>query len=119
MTERKPTDLERTQELYDFLQGTVPKEYRIPESEMPKLTADQAWTVVWYLGNLYWQVKDYIERCDVCGDLYNSESEGTCLDYGDAPYYFCDDCEWGEEAEQKRASAASGLSDEEGTTDDH
>ena len=105
MTENKrEDDLGKTQELFDFLQGKVPDRCHLAESEMPTLTADQAWTVVWYLGNLYWQVPDYIERCDVCGDLFDSNSEGTCLDYGDAPYDFCGACEDGEDAEEKRRS---------------
>lgn len=84
--------LTQTEELFEFLQGKLPEGYTVPRREMPKLTADQAWTVIWYLGNLYWQVPDHIERCDVCEDLFDSNSSGTCLDYGKAPYHFCDNC---------------------------
>lgn len=92
MSEGKPDALHQTEELFSFLQGTSPDGYKIQRGHMPKLTPDQAWTVIWYLGNLYWQVPDYIERCCGCGDLYNSEGGGCCLDYGKAPYHFCEQC---------------------------
>ncbi len=93
----EPTDLERTQELFDFLQGKVPEGYRIPADHIPTLTADQAWTAVWYLQNLYWQVMDHIERCNVCEELYDTEAEGDCLAYGESPYHFCEGCMAGTE----------------------
>jgi hypothetical protein len=88
----EPTELEKTEELFNFLQGETPESCKIDEAHVPNLTPEQAWTVIWYLGNKYWQVKDYIERCGVCGDLYNSEESGDCLDYGSAPYFFCGGC---------------------------
>lgn len=101
MSEPKRDDLDITEELFEFLQGRAPEGYRIQKGHMPKLTQDQAWTAIWYLGNLYWQVKDYIERCCVCGSLYDSERSGDCLDYGKAPYHFCDNC-MGEPEYQKK-----------------
>ena len=99
--ERDP--LARADELFAFLQGTAPNGYKIPPAEMPKLSAEQAWTVIWYLGNQYWQVPDFVELCDVCGELYNKQSEGTTLDYGDAPYHYCESCESSWECETKKA----------------
>lgn len=90
---RKSTDLEMTEELFEFLQG-----------RLPKLTPDQAWVVIWYLGELYWQVTDHIERCGVCGNLFDINNSGDCLDFGKAPYQFCDNCRDGEEYEQKSES---------------
>ena len=100
-------DLARTEELYAFLQGNVPDGYRLIATEVPQLTADQAWTVVWYLANQYWKVHEHIERCDVCKGLFDTHCEGTCLDYGDDPYQFCDDCECGSEYEAKAAAEAA------------
>lgn len=100
-------DLTRAQELFDFLQGKVPKGYKIPRKNRPKLTADQAWTVMWYLGNQYWQVPDHIERCDVCGDIYDSHAEGDCLDFGKAPYHFCESCQSSWVYEEKQQSKAN------------
>lgn len=102
--ESKKTALERTEELFQFLQGQLPEGYTIFRKKRPKLTADQAWTVIWYLGNQYWQVTDHIERCDVCGDLYETWSEGGCLDFGKAPYFFCGSCRDGDEYAKKEKS---------------
>lgn len=84
-------------QLHRFLQGEVPEGYRICDSRVPKLTADQAWTVIWYVQELHQQLSDEIERCDVCGEIYNSAIGGDCLDYGEAPYHFCDGCYYSEE----------------------
>jgi hypothetical protein len=101
------TDLERTEELFAFLQGTVPEGYHILDDNVPRLTPDQAWTVIWYLGNQYWQVTDHIERCGVCGCLFDTKSEGDCLDYGTGPYHFCDGCIYSEEYEKKKSQEGS------------
>ncbi len=97
------SDLERTEELFAFLQGTKPEGYKISRGHMPKLTADQAWTVIWYLGNQYWQVTDHVERCDVCGTVYDVHEEGDCLDYGGLPYMFCESCMAGDVYARKAA----------------
>jgi hypothetical protein len=96
------TDLEKTEELFAFLQGEVPDGFKIADDYIPRLTAEQAWTAIWYLGEQHWQVPDHISRCGVCGVLFDSNREGGCLDYGDAPYHFCDGCYSGPIAEAKR-----------------
>ncbi len=98
----KPDDLQVVEELFAFLQGTVPDGHIIEADHVPKLTDDQAWTVIWYLGNLYRQVSDHISRCDVCGCLYDTEREGECLDYGAEPYHFCENCVYTDEYETKK-----------------
>lgn len=73
----EPDALERTEELFAFLQGIMSATIYITDKDsIPKLTADQAWTVIWYLGEGHWQVTDYIERCDVCGKLFDSNKSG-------------------------------------------
>lgn len=99
----EPTDLAVVQELFGFLQGRIPEGYKIPRKCRLKLTADQAWTAIWYIQNLNRQIPEQIERCDVCGDLYDSHAEGDCLDYGKAPYLFCGACNSSWEYEQKKA----------------
>ena len=113
MIEENDKDLERTQELYDFLQGKMPEGTRVTRSHRPKLTPDQAWTVVWYLGNQYRQVTDRVGKCCVCGELYHTWQGGGCLDYGKAPYHFCDSCLDGEEyaAKEKRKPSHEKLTD--------
>ena len=83
-------DLGKTEELFAFLQGETPAGCRIADADVPHLTDAQAWTVIHHLGNLHWQVPDFIERCGVCGDLYDSEREGVCLDFGGPPFHFCE-----------------------------
>lgn len=95
------SDLARAQELHEFLQGNIPEGYRLGRGNRPKLTAKQAWTVIWYLGNQFWKVPDHIERCDLCGGLYDSHNAGDCLDYGKGPYHFCDSCMWTETYHKK------------------
>jgi len=97
----KQTETEVVEQLYEFLQGTVPAGYRIVPERVPKLTADQAWTVILYVQELRLQLSDEIDRCDVCGDIYDSRAEGTCLDYGDSPYHFCGACEYSDEYQDK------------------
>lgn len=94
-------DLCNTRELFDFLQGKIPPGITLRRKEIPRLTADQAWAVIWYMGNKYWKVSDAVERCGVCGDIYHSESSGFTLDYGRAPYRFCDECIRTEEFRKK------------------
>ncbi len=90
-----------TEDLFAFLQGEIPAGCHY--IDVPQLTAAQAWTVIHHLGNLYWQVTDFIHRCDVCGDLYDSDREGEYLDFGSPPFGFCEACCYGPEAEAKRA----------------
>lgn len=107
MSEKNDNDLRQTKELFQFLQGKLPEDYKVPRKEMPNLSADQAWTVIWYLGNLYWQVTDRVERCDVCGDLYHSWQEGETLDFGKTPYSFCGSCCDGDEYATKSSSRSN------------
>lgn len=87
MSDENDRELDRTRELFAFLQGSLPESVTISdEAHIPKLTPDQAWAVIWYLGNQYWQVPDCIERCTVCGELYHSWQEGESTDEG----FYCD-----------------------------
>lgn len=45
----KLTDKEPKEDLFAFLQGNVPEGWEIKASHMPKLSADQAESVMWYL----------------------------------------------------------------------
>ncbi len=107
-TDDKRDALEMTEELFLFLQGDVPDGIHLECDKVPKLSADQAWSVIWYLGNLFWKVTDYIERCDVCGELYDSNSEGAYLDYGKPPHHFCEACSMGTEYRDKQQTVPDG-----------
>lgn len=96
-------DVELTEALFEFLQGRFPEEkFRIAEANIPRLTPEQAETVIWYLGNLYWQVTDHVERCEVCGDWYNTWSEGETNDHAPGPIFVCGNCVDSEEAVKQR-----------------
>jgi len=108
------SDLDRANKLFDFLQGAVPQGFRFGKPEqIPRLTADQAETVLYVLSEdkdfQNWSVPDSIERCGVCGDLYDSDNEGSCLDFGEIPYHFCSDCDDGPEYRQKIKDAAESI----------
>lgn len=103
----KKSDLEMTEELLEFLQGNMPEGTFVPHKTRARLTREQAWTVIWYLGNQYWQVTDHIEKCDICGSLYDTWSEGSTLDYGKFPYSFCGSCQDGEDWFKKATSRSN------------
>lgn len=97
----KEDELTFTERVFNFLQGTLPEGTFVPKKEIPKLTPDQAWTVIWFLGNERREISDHVERCEVCGSLYDSWNAGDTLDYGKSPYSFCDNCMNSEEYAKK------------------
>ena len=101
-TSREISALEHAEVLFAFLQGKAPNGYDC--SPMPHLDPETAWTVLWFIQSQHHQYGDHIDRCEVCGLLYNSEAEGDCLDFGDPPYSFCGQCEGGPEYEEKKAA---------------
>ena len=107
---QEKTDLERAQELFDLLQGTIPDGCQVKNWGIPHLTPNQAYTVIWWLGNEHAAISDRIERCDMCGDLYDGTESGWCLDFGKSPIFFCDACESTPEFEKKyRKAKKKGL----------
>lgn len=86
-------EIERVEQLFAFLQGHLPEGYKYEESRIPRLTKEQAWTVIHFVQEMHWQIPDTIERCDVCGDLFHSECEGYYTEEG-PPYHYCDPCSY-------------------------
>jgi len=111
MTE--PTDLERTIELFEFLQGKVPEGMEL--DDVPQLTPDAAESVLYVLREhksfKNWSIPDSIRRCDVprCGEWFDSDSEGDYLGFGEPPYHFCSGCEDGTEYREKIREAAESM----------
>lgn len=71
--------LEQVQELFDFLQGTIPEGIRLGRGHKPRLTRNQAWTVIWYLQEHLGVLPDHYEKCHRRGcdsDLFDSWGEG-------------------------------------------
>jgi len=79
-------------EFYEFLQGKIPEAITIPESSQVRLTEKQAFIVIWYLQEHLRILPDHIERCDNCGDLYDTHSSGT---YCEAHRkHYCGGCDY-------------------------
>ena len=61
---------DKVSQLYKYLTG----EFR------PKLSQNKAFGLIYYLQETIHCLPDHIERCDVCGELYDSWAEGYYLD---------------------------------------
>ena len=70
---------DKVNELFKFLTDEEIPDGVVMKSR-PKLSSNKAWSLIWFLQEVTRCLPDHIERCDACGDLYDSESEGVCLD---------------------------------------
>lgn len=64
--------------LYDYLRGV-----KLPDGvhcKMPKLSANKAFGVIWFLQEIMHCLPDNIEQCKVCKELFDTDSSGYCLD---------------------------------------
>lgn len=64
--------------LYEFLKGE-----KLPEGvlcKMPKLSANKAFSVIWFLQEIMRCLPDSIAQCDGCKELFDTDSEGFILD---------------------------------------
>ena len=64
--------------LYKYLLGI-----ELPEGvfcKMPKLSANKAFSVIWFLQEVMHCLPDCIEQCKVCKDLFDADSSGIYLD---------------------------------------
>ncbi len=61
---------EKVRRFYEYLKG----EFR------PKLSQNKAFGLIYYLQETMQCLPDTIEKCDVCGDLFNTDREGFILD---------------------------------------
>jgi len=74
---RTDSDLDKINELYRFLTGEeMPETISIGRGSKPKMSEKKAFTIIWYLQEHLSILPDNIERCDICGNLYNQSSEG-------------------------------------------
>lgn len=78
--------LEHVNALYEFLQGkTIEGVYIKPA---PKLSSRRAFDVIYFLQEYLGIIPDHFDRCCCCGEMYDSESEGTYYRYR----HYCDGC---------------------------
>jgi len=61
---------EKVRQFYEYLTG----EFK------PKLSQNKAFGLIYYLQETMHCLPDTIEKCDVCGDLFNTACEGFILD---------------------------------------
>ena len=72
------TQVTAVTEFYDFLTGK-----QLPEGvhcEMPELSAELAYSVIWFLQEITGVLPTNIEQCCRCKHLYDSDSEGDHFD---------------------------------------
>jgi hypothetical protein len=87
-------------QLYEYLQGELPKGVTC---FVPKLSKDNAFSVIWFLQEVIGCLPSKYEKCSECDEIYNSEAEGHyselngksycggCWEDG-APVTLCWDC---------------------------
>ena len=69
----KKISIEQVEELYQFLQGEIPKGIIC---KSPHLSQRKAFTIIWFLQEHLRIIPDVFERCVRCGELFDSSREG-------------------------------------------
>lgn len=72
------SELDRATKLYEYLVGGD-----MPDGVVcwqPKMSRKHAFDVIWYLQEIVDCLPGHIERCQGCDDLFDTDSEGYCLD---------------------------------------
>lgn len=85
--------IEQVQEFYEFLQGnrkeTLDDDGKSKiiwkDEDIPKLSQEQAFAIIYYLQEALYILPGYYEKCKNCGDLFDSNNNGCRGSY-------CDDC---------------------------
>lgn len=75
MSEKEKSDLETAEEFYRLL-----TEHELPEGYVmqdlpPKMTGEQAFSLIWFLQEALCVLPDHIGRCGGCGELYDTHHE--------------------------------------------
>lgn len=79
---------DKTEHLYDMLQGKdLPEGYLM--ADQPNLTAEQAFSVIWFLQEHLGIIPQSFEKCDNCGALFDSNCAGHIIsdDHEDDRWY--------------------------------
>ena len=82
--------LKQIEEFKQFLMGNAPESMTLSKRDQPKLTADRANCVIWYLQGHLRVLPDNYEMCDVCGELYDANCSGHLGRLEEGTY--CDNC---------------------------
>lgn len=71
------SDLGRINEFYRFLTGeSIPESISMGRNNKPKMSEKKAFAIIWFLQEHLSVFPDNIERCNTCGELYDTHSEG-------------------------------------------
>lgn len=89
--QRDWSDLEWINEFYAFLQGENPDGIETARGYRVKLSQNKAFAIIWYLQEHFPIFPDQIERCCICGDLYDSYASGYSCEVNDKQY--CSGCD--------------------------
>lgn len=87
-------ELSRVEQFHEFLQGRLPDGVEV--GHLPKLSADEAFTVIWFLQEVSEIISSSIEMCSYCGTLFDSDADGHI---GEAGNYCSAMCEANDERE--------------------
>lgn len=82
--------LELIKEFFEFLQGKCPD--AINTDNLPMLSSEQAFSVIYYLQEHLPIFPDTIEKCDSCGELFDLFYSGRHCDTCGNLCEDCDDC---------------------------
>ena len=82
-------NLEETKELYEFLKGETPEGFKFKTGQ-PKLSEDEAFTIIYVLQEKFHLIPDFYEKCAECKEIYDSENDGHHFD--GVGINLCDGC---------------------------
>lgn len=74
---------EQMEQFFEFLQGEIPDGWTF--AEPPQLTPRQAFSVIHYLQEQLRLLPDNYEICDGCGDIFDADEGGVCIDFDAHP----------------------------------
>ena len=87
---RDCTDLEWITEFYKWLQGE--KSETLTWGFKPRLADKKAFEIIWYLQEQFSLFPDTIERCDICGDLFDRTNDG--IYWESKKKFYCGGCQY-------------------------
>jgi len=88
---RTDSDIEKVREFYRFLTGEeMPEKISMGRGYAPKMSEKKAFSIIWYLQEHLSIFPDTIERCSVCGELFDTNSEG--LYWETKGKHYCNGC---------------------------
>lgn len=82
---------EHVQDFHDHLMGQNPHEGMvIKNGNRPKMSAEKAFHIIWYLQEQLRIIPDNFEMCNSCKNIYDTHREGHHCE--ECEKFFCDSC---------------------------